>query len=729
MESFGNSHKKNYNRYSNLNLNQNQKCPIQLIPVQVSSKLKSDKDFAFIDEAKKNWKKNGLSDVRSSTLSLHIAAHENLTEATTFDLYDGLKRNKSDSKEQLFRDSFIQNPFEFPRQRKRNRNAKPEVMEFRANQRLFDPIPLNKVQLANDFASHFKMPNFIARPNLSPFQMHQQHLYGYQRDPNVVQLANDFASHFKMTNFIARPNLSPFQMHQHHLYGYQRDPNVERPAPYAKPSYYNEINSPIPYHRNPANRPDYWTPRALPPIVPLKTPHMELWKDFGAPSKPLEVILYARKSAKECSVRWQKPPLAPQHAQSHVIKIFENEKLLDTAEIDQNINEYSFKTQPGVFYTCEFRIKDARGINTAEGTIRFRATFSMDEMGELLQKAYDHVCANRPQMHPFRILYRCKPQCYWDDIQVRSENIMRKYIKDDNGQAANPTNGMIFGLFFSARLLPNGTLPPSSPFGNVRMTLPAEVLLDPERVNMYFSDFYCNRLTHYVTIVICIKGSRTDAFCMDKLVQITPNNPFVKIMHGPRGYEFYVNKTVWVEIYYTENVPLVWGKFDRVIATGLGTSRLGGLPHNKTCTVCNLYPIGKKGTITVDEGPYEEDQNEIFAQQHLEKMIASMKNSQLPRQECEDIVFLVSDLVDQIAYDNDVSFTVKKDGSIFGNESLPIETALNMINEEESVDEHSITKDIASKIQNLHESVTKRLDRVQSIIVKRKNLIKKIFSK
>uniref|UniRef100_A0A914PX04 Uncharacterized protein n=1 Tax=Panagrolaimus davidi TaxID=227884 RepID=A0A914PX04_9BILA len=110
-------------------------------------------------------------------------------------------------------------------------------------------------------------------------------------------------------------------------------------------------------------------------------------------------------------------------------------------------------------------------------------------------------------------------------------------------------------------------------------------------------------------------------------------------------------------------------------------------------------------------------------------MIASMKNSQLPRQECEDIVFLVSDLVDQIAYDNDVSFTVKKDGSIFGNESLPIETALNMINEEESVDQHSTTKDIASKIRNLHESVTKRLDRVQSIIVKRKDLIKKIFSK
>lgn len=90
----------------------------------------------------------------------------------------------------------------------------------------------------------------------------------------------------------------------------------------------------------------------------------------------------------------------------------------------------------------------------------------MKELQLLLQKALDHCASVGRDMHPFRILYRCKPQCYWDDIQLRSQNIMRKYIKDDNGQAANPINGMIYGLFFSARLLANGTLPPSSPFGN-----------------------------------------------------------------------------------------------------------------------------------------------------------------------------------------------------------------------------------------------------------------------
>jgi hypothetical protein len=71
------------------------------------------------------------------------------------------------------------------------------------------------------------------------------------------------------------------------------------------------------------------------------------------------------------------------------------------------------------------------------------------------------------------------------------------------------------------------------------MSIDAEVLLNPDRVHLYFSDFYCNRLTHYVTIVICVKGSRSDEYCLDKLVPLGPNNPFVKTVCGPRGYEFF----------------------------------------------------------------------------------------------------------------------------------------------------------------------------------------------
>lgn len=137
-----------------------------------------------------------------------------------------------------------------------------------------------------------------------------------------------------------------------------------------------------------------------------------------------------------------------------------------------------------------------------------------------------------------------------------------------------------------------------SPFGDIRMIIPAPSILDPARVRMYFSDFYCNYITHYVTVVICERGSETDRFCERRLIPLLPeNNPFLRIL--PRHdlydtrYEYWVNKNVWVEIYYTENVPLAWGIFDTITATGAGTSRPGGLPHNKTCQQCNLYPVGR----------------------------------------------------------------------------------------------------------------------------------------
>lgn len=66
---------------------------------------------------------------------------------------------------------------------------------------------------------------------------------------------------------------------------------------------------------------------------------------------------------------------------------------------------------------------------------------------------------------------------------------MLKYIKDENGQAACPINGALYGLFFSAKVLKTGELPPTSPFGDVRMRIPAEDLLNPLKHNMYFADF------------------------------------------------------------------------------------------------------------------------------------------------------------------------------------------------------------------------------------------------
>ena len=125
--------------------------------------------------------------------------------------------------------------------------------------------------------------------------------------------------------------------------------------------------------------------------------------------------------------------------------------------------------------------------------------------------------------------------------------------------------GAIKGLFFSARLLSDLSLPPSSPFGNIRMMIPGQTLLDPNHVRLYFCDFYCNYITHYVTIVVCERGSETDRFCERVLVPIAHDtNPFLRIERNSpfeNSYEFWVNRNVWVEIYYTEDVPLHFGRY------------------------------------------------------------------------------------------------------------------------------------------------------------------------
>lgn len=127
------------------------------------------------------------------------------------------------------------------------------------------------------------------------------------------------------------------------------------------------------------------------------------------------------------------------------------------------------------------------------------------------------------------------------------------------------------------------------------MCIAAEILFNPDMSNLYFADFYCNYTTHYVTVVCCMKGSDTDLFCSKVLIPLNPErNPFIQCIRYADGWhQYWVSRKCWIEFYYTENVPLSLGLFDAIIATGAGTSTPGGLPHNKFCRICNIYPLSR----------------------------------------------------------------------------------------------------------------------------------------
>ncbi|KAH7707107.1 Protein Y92H12BR.7 [Aphelenchoides avenae] len=236
-----------------------------------------------------------------------------------------------------------------------------------------------------------------------------------------------------------------------------------------------------------------------------------LYSDFNAPSEPHCVKIQVEPGAIKCGVLWTLPILPTATKYRQRLEIFEKDSgnLVEEVELGAHVTSHRWKTTPGSTYIIEVSIRDQNDEVVASGHADCKAVFSSDELEKLLEKATKFT---GNVMHPFAHLYRCKPKLYWDDIYFRTDGVMEPYLKDSNGQAASRINGVLSGLFFSARTMPDGSLPPSSPFGELRMVLPAVTLLDPRRTNYYFADFYCNKITHYVTVVVCERKSLSDKY-------------------------------------------------------------------------------------------------------------------------------------------------------------------------------------------------------------------------
>ncbi|CAI4223147.1 unnamed protein product [Auanema sp. JU1783] len=331
------------------------------------------------------------------------------------------------------------------------------------------------------------------------------------------------------------------------------------------------------------------------------------WSPFGNPAplqnvppQPLCLIISFDISSTKLRMRWIiENEFALRRNVHYIVEVHETDK--DTQRYQKfSVSWRAFtemKVVPGRKYDVIVRcLENGSKVVIATGFQKIKAVFSVLEGQWLLDKAIRSV---KPTLKPFNVLYRCKPKVYWDDIRFNCSGIMMPYEKDSNGQPANRINEEINGLFFTARTMRDGTLPIQSPFGDVRMQINAWILLNPEKFNLYFADFYCSQKSldcptekrlHYVTVLVALIDSPSDVFAKRNLIPLDfCNNPFIK--YDINSQSFFVNTSVWVEIFFTEHVPLHWGYLECIATSGLGCSTPGGLPNNKHCAICNLYPL------------------------------------------------------------------------------------------------------------------------------------------
>ncbi|VDL77545.1 unnamed protein product [Nippostrongylus brasiliensis] len=421
----------------------------------------------------------------------------------------------------------------------------------------------------------------------------------------------------------------------HSRSGFDQHRAAYHPHPYGRVNFFNHPAVPtpradLPFYRQP--RPEFREAR--------RTLNRGLFADFSENTPPNPLTLTCEISAQKVDISW-KPPT--HHKDIRYLLECSDKETGRKWVFDQSWaqTQRELRTTPGNTY-C----------------IRLECESLSDH--RIIAAVYKEIKAVLPYC-------RCKPREYWDEIHHFHDGLMEKYIKDNNGQPANRINGIISGilmlyvenlsrLFFSARVYADGSLPTHSPFGNVRMMVPPGALLDPTTTNFYFADFYCNYYTHYVTVVICRKGSETDNYCFNKLYRMDPeNNPFLTITpprHPHYIPTYCVNSGVWVEIYYTEDVPLWLGRFDSILTTGAGTSKIGGLPNNKHCERCNLYPTpypedgssqgkSKDNNSVGDVTVADDELNSTF------RVLITQDKSEFT-DEWEDVVEVICGMVDQV---------------------------------------------------------------------------------
>ena len=260
----------------------------------------------------------------------------------------------------------------------------------------------------------------------------------------------------------------------------------------------------------------------------------------------------------------------------------------DSRLVDLNVsNSFEIYVDPFVTYEVTVLVEEIQVYNGQHaGRTSF---FSKQELCQLKEKARK-LSGN---LQTITYFYRNKSPEYFNDIMEKHDGMMKPYIKDLNGDPKCPINGCINGLFFMGRPHGNSStkLPRRSPFGRRRFIIPAPRLFNCN-CNLYFSDFWCHYNTHYVSVVVTKKGSKTDELCHQYLQKLDlTDNGFLELQ-ADGGVR--ISTSVWIEIFYTEAIDINeerehhGAQMKTTGVFGRGKSREFGMSKKKSCPVCNL---------------------------------------------------------------------------------------------------------------------------------------------
>ena len=118
-----------------------------------------------------------------------------------------------------------------------------------------------------------------------------------------------------------------------------------------------------------------------------------------------------------------------------------------------------------------------------------------------------------------------------------------------------------------------------------------------ESNNLYFADFYCNNVAHYITLVITKQHSEADDFCRKYLCKLDmTSNPFIFRKKDPiTGISWtwiaILKSSFHIEVFYTEslNIKHLLAKGSRFsTVASYGCSKPGGIQRNETCAICDI---------------------------------------------------------------------------------------------------------------------------------------------